>query len=245
MNGRSPLRDGDVGFSEGWLSVRTPGVLKLIALAAFASGVAMPAAAQESDTTTREAVIEQEQAAKVPALHPYVLSKGEKLANKADEILNQGGLRWHPFFTSAYSGGGFTLGMGYMTHVSAYNTFDVRGSYTITGYKRVEAEFSAPRLFNRRGSLSILGGWREATQVGFYGLGMNNSVNDRTNYLFNQPYGSATLTFWPARRHVMLQGGGEYSRWSQEPGEGTFPSVETKYTPATLPGLGAKVTYLH
>ena len=48
---------------------------------------------------------------------------------------------------------------------------DVRGSYTLLGYKRAEAEFVAPRLFNRRGALSVLGGWREATQVGFYGIG--------------------------------------------------------------------------
>ena len=32
---------------------------------------------------------------------------------------------------------------------------DVRGSYTILGYKRVEAEFTAPRLFHRRGALSV------------------------------------------------------------------------------------------
>ena len=61
---------------------------------------------------------------------------------------------------------GFTLGVGYAHHVSPYNMLDVRGSYTILGYKRVEAEFTAPRLFHRRGALSLLGGWREATQVG-------------------------------------------------------------------------------
>jgi outer membrane protein assembly factor BamA len=43
----------------------------------------------------------------------------------------------------------------------------------------------------------------------------------------------------------MLQGGVEYSRWSQKPGKGTDPSVETVYTPDTLPGLGARTTYLH
>jgi hemolysin activation/secretion protein len=43
----------------------------------------------------------------------------------------------------------------------------------------------------------------------------------------------------------MLRGGVEYSRWNQEPGEGSSPSIETIYTPATLPGLGAEVTYLH
>ena len=43
----------------------------------------------------------------------------------------------------------------------------------------------------------------------------------------------------------MLRGGAEYSQWTQKHGEGTDPSVEEVYTPATLPGLGAKVTYLH
>ena len=55
--------------------------------------------------------------------------------------------------------------------MSAYNYIDVRGSYTITDYKRAEVEFVAPRMFNRRAQLSVLGGWREATQVGFYGIG--------------------------------------------------------------------------
>ena len=82
--------------------------------------------------------------------------------------------RWHPFFESAYSGGGFTLGAGYAHHVSPYNLLDVRGSYTLSGYKRAEAEFIAPRLFHRRGALSLLGGWREATQVGFYGIGIGH-----------------------------------------------------------------------
>jgi hemolysin activation/secretion protein len=43
----------------------------------------------------------------------------------------------------------------------------------------------------------------------------------------------------------MLRGGVEVSQWSQRPGEGTFPSVETRFSPATLPGLGAKTTYVH
>ena len=96
----------------------------------------------------------------------------------------------------------------------------MRGSYSLLGYKRAEAEFIAPRLFNRRGTLSVLGGWREATQVGFYGLGTNTSKDNRTNYDFQEPYGSATLTLWPTRRLLMLRGGVELSQWSQRPGEG-------------------------
>jgi hypothetical protein len=229
--------------------------LKLFTVAALtaasttaAAGQAPPAppeATQTAQAPSRQAAIEQEQAAKMPNLHPYIPTKAEQVFQQIDTVLEGGNLRWHPFFESAYSGGGFTLGVGHVNYVSAYNYIDVRGSYTLSNYKRVEAEFVAPRLFNRRGHLSVLGGWREATQVGFYGIGTNTSKDDRTSYLFQQPYASGLLTVFPTRKILMLRGGLELSRWSQEPGEGSFPSVEERYTPETLPGLGAEVTYLH
>jgi hypothetical protein len=116
---------------------------------------------------------------------------------------------------------------------------------TRTGYKRAEAEFRAPRLFERRGDLSIVGGWREATQVGFYGLGTGSSNTDRTNYGFQEPFASATLTLHPTRQLWLVRGGLEFAKWSQESGAGTSPSIETVYTPSTLPGLGAEPTYVH
>ena len=93
--------------------------------------------------------------------------------------------------------------------MSPYNLLDVRGSYTVAGYKRAEAEFVAPRLFHRRGTLSLLGGWREATQVGFYGLGMDTSKDDRTNYRSSSRTRRRRSTFWPTRRLLMLRGGVE------------------------------------
>ena len=200
---------------------------------------------QSPPPSTRQAAIEEEQAAKAANLEPYTPGKAELLFRRVDTILEGGTLRWHPFFDSAYSGGGFTLGVGHASYVSAYNYIDVRGSYSISGYKRAEAEFVAPRLFDRRAHLSVLGGWREATQVGFFGIGTDTSIDDRTNYLFQQPYGSALFTIFPTRRVLMLRGGVEFTQWSQQPGEGSFPSVEERYTPETLPGLGAKVNYLH
>ena len=226
-------------------------VVLLIGAASAAVGAQAPPATTEETgqsgalAPSRQAAIEQEQAAKSQTLHPYEPNKAEQIFRRFDRVLAGGRPRWHPFFESAYSGGGFTLGLGHVTYLGAYNYIDVRGSYTFSGYKRAEAEFVAPRLFNRRGHLSVLGGWREATQVGFYGLGMNNSSDDRTSYLFEQPYLSGLLTVFPTRRAFMLRGGAEYSQWHQQPGEGAFPSVDTVYTPATLPGLGAKVNYLH
>jgi hypothetical protein len=212
---------------------------------AGASGAAGVEPGQAAPAGTREAAIIQDQAAKSQNLHPYQLNKAEQIFQHVDTILEGGTLRWHPFFESAYSGGGFTLGLGHTNYVSAYNYIDVRGSWTFTNYKRVEAEFVAPRIFNRRGHLSMLGGWREATQVGFYGIGSDTSKDDRANYLFQQPYLSGLLTVFPTRRNLMLRGGVEFTQWSQEPGKGSFPSVEEVYTPGTLPGLGAEVSYLH
>jgi hypothetical protein len=218
---------------------------RLFIVVGLVAGAVTSAAAQEQGPTTREALIEQEQAEKSEALHAYVPNRGEAVMNRLEGILVNGVPRWHPFFSNAYSGGGFAFGAGYAHHVSPYNMFDVRASYTLKGYKRAEAEFTAPRLFHRRAALSVLGGWREATQVGFYGTGMGTAKEDRTNFDFQQPYGSAALILWPTRRLLMLRGGVELSEWSQRPGEGRAPSVETAYTPATLPGLASRTTYLH
>jgi hypothetical protein len=44
----------------------------------------------------------------------------------------------------------------------------------------------------------------------------------------------------------MLRGGVELSQWALRSADGSnAPSVETKYTPLTLPGLASRTTYLH
>ena len=222
-----------------------PGISRLIAVGALFVGAVAAVSAQEPEPPTRAAAIEQEQSAKAKDLQPYVPGKLEALTNKFESILTGGVPKWHPFLDSAYPGGGFTLGLGYLHFVSPYNQIDLRGSYSALGYKRLEAEFSAPRLFHRRGELTVLGGWREATQARFYGIGMDTSPDDRTSYDFRQPRASASLTFWPTRRLWMLNGGAELSQWSQRPGEGNNPSVDVVYTPQELPGLGTTTTYLH
>jgi hypothetical protein len=214
-------------------------------LALLVVGAATTAAAQAPEADTREAVIAKAQAAKVPTEHPYVPNAGERLMDRAEAILVGGTPSWHPFFHSAYRGGGFTLGLGYKRHVSSYNFIDVRGSYSIAGYKRAEAEFVAPNLFHRRGKLSVLGGWRDATEVAFYGIGTTTPQQDRTNYGFEQPYASALLTVRPRRRFFLLRGGAEWFRWSLKSGSGNSPSTDAVYTPETLPGLGTTTNYAH
>ena len=194
---------------------------------------------------TRAALIEQSQGEKAADLHPYTPTRTEQIIENVEQAMLTDSIHLHPYFESAYAGGGFTAGIGYRRHVSAYNLIDVRGSFTAKGYKRVEGAFMAPRLFDRRASLTVVGGWRDATRVGYYGTGINTSVNDRANYRFTQPYGSASLDLWPARKLLLLHGGVELSRWDIKSGKGDEPSIDTVYTPETLPGLGTSTTYLH
>lgn len=221
---------------------------RALAVAVWLALAVLPSLAEAQDPapTSRTAAIEQAKAEKAATSRPYEPNRLESAIGRAEDIFLSGRLHWHPFFESAYAGGGVTLGAGYRRFVSPNNTIDLRGSLTLSGYKRIEAEFLAPRLFDRRGVLSVVGGWREATAVGFYGIGTGpTSVDDRANYGFTQPYASATLDLWPTRRLFVLRGGLEFSRWTQEGGSGAAPSVEEVYTPGTLPGLGASPAYIH
>lgn len=206
--------------------------------------VSAPARAQEPEPATRTALLEREQAQKAAEAKPHVPGAAEKYLNRAETMLTNG-MRWHPFFESAYSGGGFTVGAGYRSFVGSYNTMDVRGSITPSGYKRIEGEFVAPRLFNRQGVLVAVAGWREATQVGFYGIGGDTPIENKTVYGFTQPYGRMDLTFRPARGPFLIRGGVEASQWNQGSGSGSNPSVEEVYTPESLTGLGESIAYLH
>jgi len=217
----------------------------IVTIAVLAAGSGSRAWAQETASpTSREALLEQAEQAKAEQLTPAQPGKAEAYVTRISDTLLSGQMHWHAFWQNAYSGGGFTLGAGYMRHVSPYNLLDVRGSITFSGYKRIEAQFFAPEMFGRRASLSVLGGWREATQVNFYGIGKNTKQEDLTNFSFKQPYLGATVESFPAR-YLYLRGDTEVSQWNQGAGTGSSPSVEQIYTPSTLPGLGASPVYLH
>jgi hypothetical protein len=89
----------------------------------------------------------------------------------------------------------------------------------------------------------VIGGWREATQVPFYGLGASEAEN-RVSYGFTQPHASALLTLRPTRRFLVVNGGLEYVQWDLQPGRDS-PPIESIFPPGTLTGVDATVNYLH
>ena len=224
-----------------------PSSLVIGRLAAAAACVALMGghSAAQAPPASRTDALATAETEKAQHLEPYTGNKAERIINGLEEALVGGRVKWHPFFESALAGGGFTVGAGYRQPVSSYSSVDIRGSITPSGYKRAEVEFLAPRALQRRGVLSIVGGWREGTEVGFYGFGTApTSADDRANFGFSQLYASASLRLLPARKWLVLGGGLEVSEWTQGSGSGTAPSIEEVYTAEDLPGLGSSPVYV-
>src|SRR5687767_9215931 len=97
--------------------------------------LASPAHAQD----TREAEWAAEQSRKAAEATPYEPGAAEKwFAAFRRELMEQpSGL--YPYFASVYSGGGFTLGAGYRQFSGDRTHSDVKGLYSLKGYKLLEA----------------------------------------------------------------------------------------------------------
>ena len=185
------------------MSRRIVAVWRMSLFAAVLAGTATAAHAQEpapAEGATREAVIEQEQAEKVQTLHPYVPTRAEADPDKAEDILQQAALQLASVLRQRVLGRRLHAGRGLQALTSApYNTIDVRGSYTITGYKRIEAEFIAPRLFNRARHAVAARRLARGDAGGL--LRHRQSTRRRTiaRTTFQQPYASATAHDLPER----------------------------------------------
>ncbi len=208
-----------------------------------ATGVAA-SAGPVSAQTSRAAVIAARQAEKARNLRRYVPNRAEQIIVGLQEkfLLQPGG--FYPVFGSVYSGGGFTLGGGYRHFVGERAMWNVHGLYSLSNYKLVETGLLSPGHARGRVDFGARFGWRDATQVAFYGLGMDTSPDARTNFRFNQTYGGAAATVRPAFP-VVLEGAFTFEDYTLKPGQGSYPSIEDVHTGATAPGLGANPTYLH
>ena len=138
--------------------------------------------------------------------------------------------------SSAYSGGGFTLGAGYRQWFADASSWDVKGSWTIRNYKRVETSLVSP--LGAHGRWSVLLGWRDAPQAAFYGLGIDSVKDNRANFRLKETYAEGLIALRPARvdrarRQRRLRGLLDRGR----PGLGAVDR-DRSHDPITAPGLG-------
>ena len=213
----------------------------LVALAlATPAVVAVPAMAQE----TRAETIAQAQAAKATKLAPYEPGKAERMAAAVKRQFVESPDGFYPWFDSVYSGGGFTLGAGYRTFYGDRTFFDVRGLYSAKSYKLFELATQSLGLAGGRVALRANGGYRDATQVAYYGVGGDTTTGGQSNYRMQQSFIGGTLTSrGPAA--LLLEASGSYEDFTLEEGTGTSPTIGAIYTSATAPGLGESPAFLH
>jgi hypothetical protein len=220
-----------------WIQYARRGLLVTLALSALLLGPGV-ANAQES----REESIAAAQAEKAKHLAPYVPNRAEALLSRALTALTVEPNGFYPMFGSIYSGGGFTLGAGYRHFVSDRASVNASGLYSIKNYKLFDVSFHTGSK-RARPELTVKVGWRDATQVGYRGLGID-SPEDRSNFRMQQAYGGAELTERPVS-WAIFRAGLTYEDFSLSEGSGGAPSIEEVHTPVTAPGLGESPTYLH
>ncbi len=193
---------------------------------------------------TREAVIAAAQAEK--AAHPPLEapSPAERVTERIQELLAPKASSVYPYFGSVWGGGGATLGAGYQRRYGDQAAWHVAGLYSLRNYKLLEVGTSSPGHVEGRLDLSALAGWRDATEVAFYGLGMSSSRSDWTNFRFKQYFARGSAEYRPSA-WSRLGGLAALEDYELLPGQGDEPSIETIFTPATAPALGASPTYVH
>jgi hypothetical protein len=201
-------------------------------------GAAPPAQAQES----RAGAIEQQQSDKAKDVTPETPSKAEEwfVRIKNDLLVAPSG--FYPSFDTVYSGGGFTLGAGYHQYYRDRTFWNVVGNLSIKGYKHVGVGTSSLGLLQNRLDLSLQGGWRDMTQIEYFGTGTATTPDAVSNFGLEQVYANALLEGRPTRV-LRFHAGAGYESYDDRTGEGTSPSIEQIHL--TAPGLGAAPTYIH
>ena len=202
--------------------------------------LAWPVAAQE----TRTEIIAQMQTVKAKNLHPYVPTKAERIFLSVKKVLIDEPSGLYPLFGSVYGGGGFAVGGGYRQYYGDSTYWDAKGLWSIRNYKLAEISTNSLGHAQDRIDLHADFGWRDATQVAYYGLGMATSAEDRANFRFKKTYGGASLKARPIR-WVKFGGAISYEDYNLNKGLGARPSIEQLYTAQTAPALGTSPAYIH
>lgn len=226
-----------VASERGRLGMRACGPVAAITAVLLLS----PAAAGAQDT--RAEAIAQKQAEKAKKLEPYKPSRFESVMNRLEESFVSPPSGFYPAFGSVYPGGGLTLGAGYRQFFGRKSVWDVTGLYSIKNYKQIEAGVRTPWNFAGRWTVAGRAGLLDAPQVGYYGLGMDNSSDDRANFRLKQGYAAVSGGYRPTG-WTRLEGEAAYEVYDIEEGRGRAPSIETRYTPRTAPGLGLDPTFI-
>jgi hypothetical protein len=208
----------------------------------FAIGLLLIASSTLAQDSRVESITEL-QAEKATRLEPYAPNRAEVILAQVQNALSRAPNGFYPYFDSVYSGGGFTLGAGYRRYLGDRLTGNIQGLYSVKNYKLIELALQPPRPHSGRLDFRVVTGWRDATQVSYYGLGIQ-SPDSRSAFGMQQGYAGGDLSFRPYR-WTILGGSATYEAFALGDGSGSAPDVDDTFTTVTAPGLGDSPDYLH
>lgn len=202
------------------------------------------AAQPAPQAATRAALIAERQAAKARSMAPPVLSKSEQVTDWIQQrLLTERPRGVIPYLDSVYGGGGFTLGAGYRQAFADRSLWVVSGQYSVKQYKQIEFDVVSSVHPKQRVTVGATVGWRDATRVGYYGLGMDTQQSDRADFRFQQAYAHVT-GMWRPSSWFRASATGGFEDYSMKDPTGDRQAVPDAYTDETAPGLGDSPSFL-
>ena len=146
---------------------------------------------------TRSGLLEVQQVQKSKVLRAPQPDKAEAIFRRFERIFLEDPSGFYPYFASVYHGGGLTLGAGYREFYGDNTSWNIQGLYSFTNYKLIEAGTESKDHLERRLSFGAKAGWRDATQVGFYGLGIQSSLDGVSRFRFQETYADGHFVLKP------------------------------------------------
>ena len=214
--------------------------LVLWTTAALLLAIVRPASAQAQET--RAEVIAARQREKAATMAPSHPTEFERIMTRVEENFVSPPNGIYPVLGSVYSGGGFTPGLGYRRFYARRAVWDVVGLYSFKQYKSIQFGTRTPWTGKGKWTLDARTGWLDAPQVGYYGMGMDQT-QPRANYRLQQGYAALNGSLRP-NGWTRFHGEIAYEAYETKEGHGGEPSIETIYTPETAPGMGASPTFV-
>ena len=214
--------------------------MRVMSILALAASLTLPADAAAQDTRAEEIAAKQREKAK--DLKPYQPNAFEKIMGGLEQKFASPPSGFYPTFSGVYSGGGFTMGVGYQRFYARNAVWDIHGLYSLKNYKKVEFGTRTPWHGGGRWGYGVKAGWLDAPQVGFYGLGMEDGPG-RANTHVSATYAEVSAALRPSD-WTRLRAEVGYDDYETKEGRGSAPSIETLYNSVTAPGLGSNPEYL-
>jgi hypothetical protein len=205
-------------------------------IAALIAMVAPPALAQQ----TRAEEIAQRQAEKSQRLTPNTPTGMERALNWFEAHFTDPNTVYMTF-GGVYPGSGFAPGVAVRAAFGQARV-NIGGAYSIRASKLAHASLSFPELAANKLELETRVRWMDAPQVPFYGIGSETIRDTRVNYNLRALDVAAGGAFKPTRWYRI---GAEVAsrRLETREGAGTRPSIETRYSGLSAPGLFTETRY--